>query len=432
MMNPSYVSAEEAVRIIESGDRVFLHGSAATPNYLLNALALRAPDLRGVELIAISTLGELPIADPKWRDSFYFNSLFVSANLRTVISEGRGDYVPIFLSDISRLFEEGLLALDVALLHVSLPDKHGYCSLGTSVDVARAAAKCSKKLILQVNPNMPRTHGDGFVHISEAERIVLCNDSLPEVSYGSQQSSEDKTIGRYIAELVDDRSTLQLGIGTIPDAALASMGHLKDLGIHTEMFSDGVIELIKKGVITNAYKKKHPGKVVSGFAIGTRALYDFIDDNPSFAFLEASYVNETRVIRQNPKVVAINSAIEVDLTGQVCADSIGTFQYSGVGGQMDFIRGAALSDGGKPIIALSSVTKKGESKIVPHIRQGAGIVTSRAHMHWLITENGTVNLFGKNLRQRAYEIMRIAHPDHREMLEQEIIKRFGSNVYPVH
>lgn len=431
-MSPAYVSASEAVQIIQSGDRVFIHGSASTPTTLLQALVQRAPELRGVELIAISTLGDLPITDARWRDSFYFNSLFVSANLRDVVREGRGDYIPIFLSDISRLFDEGLMPLDVAMLHVSPPDRHGYCSLGTSVDVAKSASRCAKKIILQVNPNMPRTHGDGFIHISEAHRVVQCQDVLPEVAYGAQLSKEDHAIGKLIAELVEDRSTLQLGIGTIPDAALSCMGHCRDLGIHTEMFSDGVLQLIKSGVITNAYKKKHPGKVVSGFTVGSRALYDFIDDNPLFAFLETAYVNETRVIRQNPRVVAINSAIEVDLTGQVCADSIGTYQYSGVGGQMDFIRGAALSDGGKPIIALGSVTRKGESKIVPVIRSGAGIVTSRAHMHWLITEYGAVNLFGKNLRQRAYEIMRIAHPDHRERLEKEIIKRFGSNTYPVH
>ncbi len=428
----NYVSAEEAVKSIQSGDRVFIHGSAATPTHLLNALAARSPELRGVELIAISTLGTLEIADQKYKDSFYINSLFVSANIRAAVHEGRGDYIPIFLSDISRLFEDGLLPLDVAILHTSPPDKHGFCSLGTSVDVARAAARYAKKIILQTNPNMPRTHGDGFVHISEVHAMVSCNDPLPEVAYGAQLSQEDRTIGRYVAGLVEDRSTLQLGIGTIPDAALLSMTHCKDLGIHTEMFSDGVVELIKQGVVTNAYKKKHPGKVVAGFTIGSRALYDFIDDNPQFAFLEASYVNETRVIRQNPKVVAINSAIEVDITGQVCADSIGTYQFSGVGGQMDFIRGAALSEGGKPIIALGSVTREGASKIVPFIKPGAGIVTSRAHMHWLITEYGTANLFGKGLRQRAYEIMKIAHPSHREMLEKEIIKRFGSGVHPVH
>jgi acyl-CoA hydrolase len=424
-----YISADEAVKSIESGDRVFVHGSAATPQCLLNALARRAPELRGVELVAISTLGDLDITNPAYRDSFYFNSLFVSANIREAVNEGRGDYIPIFLSEISRLFEKGILPLDVALLHVSPPDKHGYCSLGTSVDVARSACRYAKRIIAQVNPNMPRTHGDGFVHMSMFESMVECQDPLPAVSYGSQMTAEDLTIGRYVAELIEDRSTLQMGIGTIPDAALKALGHAKDLGVHTEMFSDGVMDLIKAGVITGAAKRKHPGKVVSGFTIGSKALYDFLDDNPQFAFLETAYVNDTRVIRENPKVVAINSAIEVDITGQVCADSIGTYQYSGVGGQMDFIRGAALSDGGKPIIALVSATKKGVSKIVPQIKAGAGIVTTRAHMHYLVTEYGTAYLYGKNLRQRAYEILKIAHPDHHDMLEKEIIKRFGTNKY---
>ena len=427
----SFISAEEAVKLIHSGDRVFVHGSAATPIKLLNALASRASELKEVELVAISLLTELEIAKPIYRDSFYFNSLFVSASIREAIHDGRGDYIPIFLSEISRLFEKKILPIDVAILHVSTPDKHGFCSLGISVDVVRSATKHAKTLIAQVNPNMPRTHGDGFVHLSKFQALVECNDELPEVSYSNNLSQEDLTIGQHVAALVDDRSTLQMGIGSIPDAALKAMSHLKDLGVHTEMFSDGVMELIKKGVITNAYKKKHPGKVVSGFTIGSKALYNFLDDNPQFAFLEASYVNDTRVIRSNPKVVAINSAIEVDITGQVCADSIGTYQYSGVGGQMDFIRGAALSDGGKPIIALPSATKKGVSKIVTELKSGAGIVTTRAHMHYLVTEYGTAYLYGKNLRQRAYEILKVAHPDHRENLEKEIIKRFGSRNHSV-
>jgi acyl-CoA hydrolase len=426
-----FISAQEAVKLIHSGDRVFVHGSAATPIKLLNALADRASELKEVELVAISLLTELEIAKPIYRDSFYFNSLFVSASIREAIHDGRGDYIPIFLSEISRLFEKNILPIDVALLHVSAPDKHGFCSLGTSVDVVRSAAHCAKILVAQVNPNMPRTHGDGFIHVSKFHALVECNDPLPEVSYSNNLSQEDLTIGRHVASLVDDRSTLQMGIGSIPDAALKAMGHCKDLGVHTEMFSDGVMELITKGVITNSYKKKHPGKVVSGFTIGSKALYEFLDDNPQFAFLEASYVNDTRVIRANPKVVAINSAIEVDITGQVCADSIGTYQYSGVGGQMDFIRGAALSDGGQPIIALPSATKKGVSKIVTEIKSGAGIVTTRAHMHYLVTEYGIAYLYGKNLRQRAYEILKVAHPDHRENLEIEIIKRFGSRVHPV-
>lgn len=430
-MNAKMVSADDAVKIIRSNNRVFVHGSAATPQHLLKALARRAGEIKNVELIAVSTLGELDLAKPEYADSFYINSLFVSENIRSAINTGRGNYVPIFLSEISRLFEKDILPVDVALLHVSPPDKHGLCSLGVSVDVARAAAKFAKYIIAQVNPKMPRTHGDGFIHLDQINALVETEDNLPEVNYAASITDCDRTIGRFVAELVEDRSTLQLGIGAIPDAVLESLGHCKDLGIHTEMFSNGVIDLIKKGIITNKYKKKHPGKTVTSFAIGSRELYSFIDDNPQFAFLEAEYVNDGRIIRTNPKVVAINSAIEIDLTGQVCADSIGTYQYSGVGGQMDFIRGASLSEGGKPVIAMASATKKGASKIVPYLKQGAGVVTTRAHVHYVVTEYGVAYLYGKNLRQRAYELMRIAHPDHREALEREITRRFGSNVYAV-
>ncbi|MCK6617009.1 MAG: 4-hydroxybutyrate CoA-transferase [Cyclobacteriaceae bacterium] len=430
-MYPQIVSAREAVKIIQSNNRVFVHGSAATPQLLLKALAKRAHELRNVELVAVSTLGELELAKPEYAESFYINSLFVSENIRGAINSGRGNYVPIFLSEISKLFEKDILPLDVALLHISPPDKHGLCSLGVSVDVARAAAKYAKHIIAQVNPKMPRTHGDGFIDIHKIHTLVETDDDLPEVNYGMQITECDRTIGKYVAELVEDRSTLQMGIGAIPDAVLESLTHCKDLGVHTEMFSNGVIDLIKKGVVTNKYKKKHRGKTVTSFAIGSHNLYSFIDDNPQFAFLEAEYVNDGRIIRTNPKVVAINSAIEIDLTGQVCADSIGTYQYSGVGGQMDFIRGASLSEGGKPIIAMASVTKKGATKIVPYLKQGAGVVTTRAHVHYVVTEYGVAYLYGKNLRQRAYELMRIAHPDHRESLEQEIIKRFGSNVFAV-
>jgi acyl-CoA hydrolase len=430
-MYPKYMSADEAVKIIESGNRVFVHGSGATPQLLLRALAKRAQELRNVELVAVSTLGELELAKPEYSESFYINSLFVSQNIRGAINEGRGNYIPIFLSEISKLFEKNILPLDVAFLHVSPPDKHGVCSLGVSVDVARSAAKHAKYIIAQVNPKMPRTHGDGFIHLHQIHALVEADDALPEVDYGKTITECDRTIGRYCAELIEDRSTLQMGIGAIPDAVLESLGHCKDLGVHTEMFSNGVIDLIKKGVITNKYKKKHRGKTVTSFAIGTRDMYSFVDDNPQFAFLEAEYVNDGRIIRTNPKVVAINSAIEIDLTGQVCADSIGTYQYSGVGGQMDFIRGASLSEGGKPIIAMGSATKKGASKIVPYLKQGAGVVTTRAHVHYVVTEYGVAYLYGKNLRQRAYELMRIAHPDNRPALEEEIIKRFGSNVFAV-
>lgn len=430
-MELPYTTPAQAVNLIKSGDRVYLHGSAATPGTLLKALAENSEHLRNVELIAVSTLGQLDLTKPAYKDRFYFNSLFVSENIRECVNSDNGEYIPIFLSEISRLFEKGILPIDVALIHVSPPDKHGYCSLGTSVDVAKSSVKHAKKIVAQINPKMPRTHGDGFVHVSRIDAMVEANDLLPQVNYGSRISESEMTIGKKVAELIEDRSTLQMGIGAIPDAVLQSLGHCKDLGIHTEMFSDGVIDLVKKGVVTNAYKKKHRGKVVTAFAIGTDKLYHFIDDNPSFAFLEADYVNDTRVIRSNPKVVAINSAIEIDLTGQVCADSIGTYQYSGVGGQMDFIRGASLSEGGKPIITLASTTRKGESKIVPFLKPGAGVVSTRAHVHYVVTEFGIANLYGKNLHQRALALMNIAHPANREMLEKEIIKRFGSRQFTV-
>ena len=323
------------------------------------------------------------------------------------------------------MFEKKILPLDVALIHVSPPDKHGFCSLGTSVDIARSAVKNSKYVIAQVNKQMPRTHGDGIIHISEINTVVEVDEALPEVSYNKLVNETSLTIGRYCAELIDDRSALQMGIGAIPDAVLSCLNNHKDLGIHTEMFSDGVIPLVEKGIITNKYKKKHRGKIVTGFAIGTKKLYDFVDDNPQVVFLEIEYVNDTKVIRQNNKVVAVNSAIEIDLTGQVCSDSIGTYQFSGVGGQMDFMRGAALSDGGKPIIAMPSTTHTGESKIVPLLKNGAGVVTTRAHVHYVVTEYGVAYLFGKNLKQRALALMNIAHPMHREWLEKEIYKRFG-------
>ncbi len=430
-MELPYTTPAQAVKLIKSGDRVYLHGSAATPGTLLKALAENSEHLRNVELIAVSTLGQLDLTKPVYKDRFYFNSLFVSENIRECVNSDNGEYIPIFLSEISRLFEKGILPIDVALIHVSPPDKHGYCSLGTSVDVAKSAVKHAKKIVAQINPKMPRTHGDGFVHVSRIDAMVEANDVLPQVNYGSRISESEMTIGKKVAELIEDRSTLQMGIGAIPDAVLQSLGHCKDLGIHTEMFSDGVIDLVKKGVVTNAYKKKHRGKVVTAFAIGTDKLYHFIDDNPSFAFLEADYVNDTRVIRSNPKVVAINSAIEIDITGQVCADSIGTYQYSGVGGQMDFIRGASLSEGGKPIITLASTTRKGESKIVPFLKPGAGVVSTRAHVHYVVTEFGIANLYGKNLHQRALALMNVAHPTNREMLEKEIIKRFGSRQFAV-
>jgi acyl-CoA hydrolase len=421
----NYVSAHDALQIVQPGQRVFLHGGAATPVRLIEALLARAGELEDVEVISTSTLGKGLFPKEVLGNSFFINSLFTSDNVRDIVNSGNGDYIPIFLSEIPRLFDSGILEIDVAFIHVSKPDAHGFCSLGVSVDVARSAVKHATHVIAQVNENMPRTHGDGQIHVSEIDTFVEANGALPEVNYAAGISPESETIGKYCSELIEDGSTLQMGIGCIPDAVLKQLTNHQGLGIHTEMFSDGIIPLVEKGVITNEYKKKHRGKLVTGFAIGTRKLYDFVNDNPQVAFLSIDYVNDTRVIRQNPKVCAINSAIEIDITGQVCADSIGTYQYSGVGGQMDFIRGAALSEGGKPIIALPSVTHKGESKIVPFLKQGAGVVTTRAHIHYIVTEYGVAYLYGKNLRQRAEALLQIAHPDHRESLEREIFKRFG-------
>lgn len=424
MNDPKYTTAAEAVKYIQSGNRVFLHGSAATPVHLIKALQQRHAELKNVELVSITTLGDADFNAPEWRDSFFFNSLFVSANTRAVVNSSYGDYVPVFLSQIPKLFREGFLPLDVAIVQVSPPDVHGFCSLGTSVDIARAAVDMAKHVIAQVNPAMPRTHGDGFIHISKLDTMVWDESPLPEVDYSAKVSSAMITIGQHIAGLIDDGATLQLGIGGIPDQVLRNLGNHKNLGLHTEMLSDGVIPLIQSGVINNSLKRINRGKSITSFMIGTRKLYDFVDDNPAIRVMDISYANDTSVIRQNPNVTAINSAIELDLTGQVCADSMGTYQYSGIGGQMDFIHGASLSPGGKPIIALPSVTSKGISRIVPFLKEGAGIVTTRGHIHWVVTEYGKVNLFGKSFKQRAKALISLAHPDHRENLERACFERF--------
>jgi len=420
----NYTSAEEALQIIKSGDRVFIHGSAQTPTNMLRHLSLQADRFRDVELVFISVLGELFVDQPGMDQSFNINALFVSEPIRKGVAEGRADYVPVFLSEIPELFKRNVLPLDVAIVQVSPPDKHGYCSMGVSVDVARSAVNTAKKVIAQVNPNVPRTHGDGLIHTKRFSAIVYCEEPLHEVSFGDRVGDVEIKIGVHVASLIEDRSTLQMGIGAIPDAVLRCLGNHKDLGVHTEMLSDGIIDLFDKDIVTNKYKAIHPNKIVTGFALGTRKLYDYIDDNPAFTFLDIDYVNDPHVIRRNPKVVAINSAIEVDLTGQICSDSIGTFQFSGVGGQMDFLRGAALSDGGKPIIALPSRTKKGEPRIVPFLKQGAGVVATRAHAHYIVTEYGSAYLYGKNLRQRAKVLIDIAHPDDRESLEKTCFERF--------
>lgn len=428
MNHTKYISAEEAVKIVSSGNRVFMQGGAATPVHLVKALQQRHAELEKVELISITTLGDLQFDNPAYINSFYINSLFVSGNTRPVVNSEHGDYVPVFLSQIPQLFRKKILPVDVALIHVSTPDQHGFCTLGTSVDVALSAVQNAKHVIAQVNPKMPRTHGDGFIHINKINALVHHECELPEVDYSAKVSSCTVRIGKNVASLVEDGATLQMGIGSIPDQVLRNLMQHKNLGIHTEMFSDGIIPLIEKGVINNSCKTLNTGRSVTGFIVGTRKLYDFVNDNPAIRVMDISYVNDTSIIRQNPKVTAINSAIEIDLTGQVCADSIGTCQYSGIGGQMDFIRGASLSDDGKPIIAIPSTTSKGLSRIVPYLKEGAGVVTTRGHVHWVVTEYGIVDLFGKSLKQRAKALIDIAHPDHREMLERSYYERFVSMV----
>ncbi len=419
------VSAEEAVSVIKSGGRVFVHSVAAAPRRLVEAMTARAPDLRVVEVVHLHTEGEAPYAAPELSKSFRVNALFVGPNVRAAVQEGRADYLPVFLSEVPQLFHGGLLPLDVALIQVSPPDRHGFCSLGVSVDVTRAAVQTARTVIAQVNPRMPRTHGDGLIHVDHIDFAVEVDEPIHELAH-VEISEVERAIGGHCAELVEDGATLQLGIGAIPDATLAALTGHHRLGIHTEMLSEGVVDLVERGVITGEEKRIHPGKIVAGFALGGRKLYDFLDDNPIVAMLDIAYVNATEVIQRNPKVTAINGAIEVDLTGQVCADSIGDLLYSGVGGQMDFIRGASLSEGGKPIIALPSTTTSGESRIVSYLKQGAGVVTTRAHVHYVVTEHGIADLWGKNLRQRAAALIGIADPRHREALAAEARRRFGS------
>ena len=420
----NYITAEQALSVIKSGQRVFIHGSAQTPVYLLKELANQYQRLQDVEVIFISVYGNLEIDKPQYSPHFRINSLFVSASIRNAVAEGRADYVPVFLSEIPELFKKNILPIDVALIQVSLPDKHGYCSLGVSVDIARSAVDTAKNVIAQINPNVPRTHGDALIHSSRFHSMVYCEDPLQELKLPDKINPVEKQIGEYVAGLIENRNTIQMGIGSIPDAVLRSLMNHKDLGVHTEMCSDGIIDLFEKDVINNKYKRIHPNKVVTSFALGTKRLYDYVDDNPAFQFLDIDYVNDPHIIRRNAGMVAINSAIEIDITGQVCSDTIGTYQYSGVGGQMDFMRGSALSEGGKPIIALPSRTAKGIPRIVAFLKQGAAVVTTRAHVHYVVTEYGIAYLFGKNLRQRAKAMINIAHPDDRELLEKACYERF--------
>jgi acyl-CoA hydrolase len=424
MVHPyRYVTAPEALSVIKSGDRIFVQGSACTPVYLLHELAKQSQRLAQVEIVSITLQGDIEVQKPQYQHSFHINSLFVSEPIREAVREGRGDFIPAFLSDIPDMFRS-VLPIDIALVQVSTPDIHGYCSLGLSVDVTRTAVDTARYVIAQVNPQMPRTHGDAMIHTDRFHAMVFNESPLFEVDYGSKVTETELQIGRNVAELIDDGSTLQVGIGTIPDAVLRSLFGHRNLGMHTEMCSDGIIDLYEKDIINNSKKKIHPHKLVTSFALGTRKLYDYVNDNPSFAFLDIDYVNDPHVIRRNPKVMAINSAIEVDVTGQICADSIGTCQYSGIGGQMDFMRGAALSDGGKAMIAITSRTKKGISRIVSTLQPGAGVVTTRGHIHYVITEYGVAYLYGKNLRQRAKALINIAHPLDRENLSRQCFERF--------
>lgn len=412
-----YVTAPEAVKVVQSNDRVYIHAAGATPNVLTKALTERASELRNVEICHLHTEGPAPYANPELAESFHVNSFFIAKNVRHTLTAGNGSYTPVFLSELPRLFRKKVVPLDVVFIHVSPPDNHGYCSLGVSVEATVAAIESAKTVIAQVNPNMPRTFGDGILHVSEIDFLVDVDCPIHEKEEEAITPLEAK-IGAHIASLIDDKSTLQLGIGSIPNAALANLMNHKDLGLHTEMFSDGVIDLILKDVINCNYKGVTRGRVLSTFMLGSKRLYDFVNDNPFIELRESSYVNDTAKIRRNPRMVAINSAIEVDITGQVCADSIGGSMYSGVGGQMDFVRGASLSEGGKAIIALPSVTKNGASRIVPFLKQGAGVVSTRSHVQYIITENGIADLYGKTLKDRAMEMIKIAHPNHQEWIDK--------------
>ena len=412
------ISAEDAVKVIKNNDRIYLHAAAAAPQALINAMTDRHEELRNVEVCHLHVEGDAPYANPDYKASFHVNSFFIGPNVRHTLAAGNGSYTPVFLSELPILFKKNILPIDVAMIQVSPPDRHGYCSLGVSVEATVAAIDNAKHVIAQVNSKMPRTHGEGIIHMSELDTFVEIEDEIPEMHIKEPSEIENK-IGTHIAELIDDGSTLQMGIGSIPNAVLKLLSNHKNLGIHTEMLSDGVIDLILKDVINSNYKGVNEGRALTTFLMGSRRLYDYVDDNPFIEMRSADYVNDVENIRQNPKMIAINSAIEVDLTGQVCADSIGSKMYSGVGGQMDFIRGASLSEGGKAIIALPSTTKKGVNRIVPFLRHGSGVVTTRAHVHYVVTEYGVANLYGKTLKQRAKALINLAHPDNREQLEKD-------------
>lgn len=416
-------SAAEAVAVVESGDRVYYGGNAAIPQALVRALAERKEELRDVQLNHVLLLGDDPLSVPGTEGRFRHNSLFVGPADRKAVNEGRADYVPIFLHKIPRLFQDGIVELDVAMVQVSLPDEHGFMSLGVEILASKAACQAARHVIVQVNERMPRVLGDSFLHVNRVDAIVEATEPLPNLHL-EPATDVERAIGRHVVGLIEPGATVQMGIGGIPDSVYANLDGPLDLGIHTEMISDGAMKAIERGVVTGNRKNLHPGKAVITFALGSDALYDYADNNPFIEAHPVDYVNDPFIASQNDRLVAVNSAIEIDLTGQVCSDSIGSYIYSGFGGQVDFIRAAARSQGGRPIIALPSTAKGGElSRIVPFLKEGAGVVTSRADVHYVVTEHGVVNLFGRNLRERVEALVAIAHPDFRDDLIQAAKER---------
>ncbi len=413
------VSAADAVKAVKSGDRIFLTGNCSVPSEILSALVDRAPELKDVEICQALTIGSADYVSPEMEGHLRVNTMFISHNTREAVGAGRADFTPVLLSEFPLLFKNKVLPVNVAFVHLSPPDPHGYCSFGVEVGLSKSPAESAEIIIAEVNEQMPRTLGDSFIHVSAIDYIVPVDYPLPELAMGEGKPSEEvEKIAAYIADLIPDEATMQMGIGAIPDAVLKHLYEKKDLGIHTELFSDGVIDLVEAGVLTNTKKTLHPGKIIAGFILGTKRLYDWVHNNPMIEFLRTEYVNDPFVVSQNHRMVAVNSAIEVDLTGQICADSIGTKLYSGVGGQLDFVYGASRSKGGVPIIALPS-TAKDFSRIVPTLKLGAGVVTTRNHIHYVVTEYGVANLYGKTIRERAQQLINVAHPDFREELTKE-------------
>lgn len=430
MKNIKFITAKEAVKVVKSNDRVHLHSVAVTPHPLINALCERGrnKEFRNVRIQHIHTEGPAPYADKEFEGIFQLESFFVGHNVRKQTQAGYADYIPVFLHETQRLIREGVLNVNVAMIQVSVPDKFGYVSLGTSVDATLAAVEKADTVIAIINPNVPRAFGDALFHINDID-LFIEDDSPLITAVPGPISDTDRKIGRFVAELVEDGATLQMGIGAIPNAVLSMLGNHKDLGVHSEMFADGILPLVDKGVVNGKNKAVDKGRMVATFLMGSKALYDFVDNNPGVAMQDVKYTNRVNVIAKNPKVTAINSALQIDITGQVCADSIGTTHYSGVGGQIDFLRGASLSKGGKPIIAMPTITNKGISKIAPILTPGAGVVSTRANIHWLVTEYGAVNLYGRSLQDRAKLIISIANPDHQEMLDKAAFERFGPHFH---